>query len=78
MVSGGFSVAAVEVERPQDHLDPGRILESTDAGIVVGIDEDGLDIVTSGGFLTKRNLAVIEALKDRVESGNIEVPDSLD
>ena len=43
-----------------------------------GIDEDGLDIVTSGGFLTKRNLAVIEALKDRVESGNIEVPDSLD
>jgi len=42
-----------------------------------GIDEDGLDIVTSGDFLTKRNLAVIEGLQDRVESGNIEVPDSL-
>ena len=42
-----------------------------------GIDEDGLNIVTSGGFLTKRNLAVIEGFKDRVESGNIEVPDSL-
>jgi basic membrane protein A len=43
-----------------------------------GIDEDGLDIVTSGDFLTKRNLAVIEGFEDRVESGNIEVPDSLD
>ncbi len=42
-----------------------------------GIDEDGLDVVTSGEFLTKRNLAVIEGLKDRIESGNIEVADSL-
>lgn len=42
-----------------------------------GIDDNGLDIVTSGDFLTKRNLAVVEGLKDRVESGEIEVPDSL-
>ena len=42
-----------------------------------GIDEDGLDIATSGDFLTKRNLAVIEGLKDRVESGKLEVPNSV-
>ena len=42
-----------------------------------GLAEDGLDFVTSGGFLTKKNIAVIDGFKDRVESGNIEVPDSL-
>ena len=43
-----------------------------------GIDEDGLDFVTSGDFLTKKNITVIDGFKDRVESGNIEVPDSLE
>jgi basic membrane protein A len=58
-------------------------LESADEGHPLsgrhayGIDEDGLDFVTSGDFLTKRNVAVLNAFKDRVESGNIEVPDSL-
>jgi basic membrane protein A len=42
-----------------------------------GIDEDGLDFVASGNFLTNKNIAVINGLKDRVESGNIEVPNSL-
>jgi len=42
-----------------------------------GLDEDGLDFVTSGDFLTKKNIAVINGFKDRVESGNIKVPDSL-
>jgi basic membrane protein A len=42
-----------------------------------GIDEDGLDFVTSGDFLTNRNVAVIDGFKDRLESGNIEAPDSL-
>ena len=41
-----------------------------------GLDEDGIDFVTSGKFLTKRNIAVIDGFKDRVESGNINVPDS--
>lgn len=58
-------------------------LESADEGHPLsgrhayGIDEDGLDFVTSGDFLTKRNVSVLNAFKDRVESGNIEVPDSL-
>lgn len=43
-----------------------------------GIDEDGLDYVTSGHLLTRRNIGVIDGFKDRVESGNIEVPDSLE
>ncbi len=42
-----------------------------------GLDEDGLDFVTSGNLLTKKNITVIDGFKDRVESGNIEVPDSL-
>lgn len=42
-----------------------------------GLDEDGLDFVTSGSFLTKKNIAVIDGFKKRVESGKIEVPDSL-
>lgn len=58
-------------------------LESMDDGTpltgrhVYGLDEDGLDFVTSGDFLTKKNVAVIDGFKDRVESGQIEVPDSL-
>jgi basic membrane protein A len=42
-----------------------------------GLDEDGIDFVTSGKFLTKRNIAVIDGFKDRVKSGNIKVPDRL-
>lgn len=42
-----------------------------------GLDEDALDFVTSGNFLTNKQVAVIDGFKDRVESGNIEVPDSL-
>jgi len=42
-----------------------------------GLDEDGIDFVTSGKFLTKRDIAVINGLKDRVESGNIKVPNRL-
>jgi basic membrane protein A len=42
-----------------------------------GLDEDGIAFVTSGKFLTKRNIAVINGLKDRVESGNIKVPNRL-
>jgi basic membrane protein A len=42
-----------------------------------GLDEDGIDFVTSGKFLTKRKIAVIDGFKDRVESGNIKVPDRL-
>jgi basic membrane protein A len=42
-----------------------------------GLSEDGIDFVTSGDFLTKRNIAVIDGFKDRVESGNIKVPDRL-
>lgn len=43
-----------------------------------GIDEDGIDFATSGDFLTKRNIAVIDEFKDRVESGSIKVPDGLE
>jgi basic membrane protein A len=42
-----------------------------------GLDEDGIDFVTSGNFLTMKNIAVIDDFKDRVESGDLEVPDSL-
>ncbi|HUS21155.1 MAG TPA: BMP family ABC transporter substrate-binding protein [Aeromicrobium sp.] len=42
-----------------------------------GLDEDGIDFVTSGTFLTKRNIVVIDGFKDRVESGSIKVPDRL-
>jgi basic membrane protein A len=42
-----------------------------------GLDQDGVDFVTSGKYLTKRNIAVIDGFKDRVESGNIKVPDRL-
>lgn len=42
-----------------------------------GLDEDGIDFVTSGNFLSMRNIAVIDDFKDRVESGDIKVPDSL-
>jgi len=42
-----------------------------------GLDDDGLDFVTSGDFLTKKDIAVIDGYKDRVESGNIKVPDAL-
>jgi len=58
-------------------------LESADEGSPLtgrhsyGLDEDGLDFVTSGDLLTKRNVAVIDGFKDRVESGNIEVPATL-
>ena len=58
-------------------------LESADEGRPLtgrhayGLEEDGLNFVTSGDFLTKKNVAVIDGFKDRVESGNIEVPDSL-
>lgn len=45
---------------------------------VFGVDEDGLDIATSGDFLSKRALAVIDDLKDQVESGKIEVPSTLE
>lgn len=43
-----------------------------------GVDEEGIDFVTSGGFLTRRNAAKLTAFRDRVESGNIEVPDRLE
>lgn len=42
-----------------------------------GLDEDGIDFVTSGDFLTKRKIALIDDFKDRVESGDIDVPNSL-
>ena len=42
-----------------------------------GLDEDGLDFVTSGNFLTKKQVALLDDFKDRVESGDVEVPASL-
>jgi basic membrane protein A len=42
-----------------------------------GLDEDGIDFVTSGDFLTKKNIAVMNSFKDRIESGSIKVPDRL-
>jgi basic membrane protein A len=41
---------------------------------VYGLDEEGLDFVTSGDFLSRRTIAKIEGFRDRVESGNIKVP----
>jgi len=59
-------------------------LESVDDGTPLtgrhayGLDEDGLDVVTSGNFMTNKDVAVIDDFKDRLESGDIEAPDSLE
>lgn len=57
-----------------DAVDEGKPLAGRHA---YGLDKDGLDYVTSGDFLSSKNISVIDELKDRVGSGNIEVPDSL-
>ena len=43
-----------------------------------GLDEDGLDFVTSGNFLTNKQIDAILEFRDRVESGDVEVPASLE
>jgi hypothetical protein len=45
---------------------------------VYGLDDEGLDFVTSGNFLSRKNIAKLSAFRERVESGDIEVPDRLE
>jgi basic membrane protein A len=45
---------------------------------VYGLDDDGLGFVTSGKFLSRKNLAKLRVFRHRVKSGNIEVPDRLE
>jgi basic membrane protein A len=44
---------------------------------VYGLDDEGLDFVTSGNFLSRKNVTRLGAFRDRVESGNIQVPNRL-
>lgn len=55
-----------EVERAPHRLDPSRILESTETGILVGIDEDGLQATASHG---DRVLELLPAVGDFVPEG---------
>ncbi|HUP99114.1 MAG TPA: BMP family ABC transporter substrate-binding protein [Aeromicrobium sp.] len=42
-----------------------------------GADDDAIDFVTSGKFLSRKNVARLRGFQHRIESGNIEVPAKL-
>lgn len=60
------SDAPAEVERPPDRPDPSLVLASTGTGILVGIDEDGLEAIASHG---DRALELVPAVGDFVPEG---------
>jgi basic membrane protein A len=44
---------------------------------VYGLDEEGLDFVTSGKFLSRKNVAKLGGFRDQIESGSLQVPNRL-